>query len=354
MTAPVAYWHVPDIEAKLTEADRRGRHREGACARRRGPAAWWPPSPTPTATSSGCFRTRDRVLRYMPSLDSTVMSVLKARSSSSLVTRSPAVWASSGSPGPSSRPGMPLSAKEVTSVQPNLARGGCPLAFRSADRCGWSRAGDAAGLKSTTEIWSPTASCSTGRSHALSPGFGGGHVAVRSEAVVDRQRRPVWNDVPRHPAAHVHRLDGFAVAASVDDRFPGPVRPQPFQEGGRADGWRLFPSRGGRCGPGRPSARPPTLPLPGIRPRCVSRSARPSTARRRPRADRGGRRCDLEQAVVLPGDLLAGIEDIGEVDRGACPALRPAASITARPPFMSALPSPQRVSPSTRSAGRCR
>jgi predicted enzyme related to lactoylglutathione lyase len=38
MTSPVAYWHVPDIEAKLAEVT--------------AAAAWWPPSPTPTATSS--------------------------------------------------------------------------------------------------------------------------------------------------------------------------------------------------------------------------------------------------------------------------------------------------------------
>ena len=35
MTSPVAYWHVPDIEAKLAEVTAAGRHREGAPARRR-------------------------------------------------------------------------------------------------------------------------------------------------------------------------------------------------------------------------------------------------------------------------------------------------------------------------------
>src|SRR5680860_1456869 len=40
MTSPVAYWHVPDIEATLAEV-----------------TAGWPPSPTPMARSSGCFRT---------------------------------------------------------------------------------------------------------------------------------------------------------------------------------------------------------------------------------------------------------------------------------------------------------
>src|SRR5215831_13833879 len=44
MTSPVAYWQVPDIEAKLAEVA----------------AAWWPPSPTPTAMFSGWFRTDER------------------------------------------------------------------------------------------------------------------------------------------------------------------------------------------------------------------------------------------------------------------------------------------------------
>jgi len=39
MTSPVAYWHVPDLEAKLAEVTARGCHRERARARRR-----WRPS----------------------------------------------------------------------------------------------------------------------------------------------------------------------------------------------------------------------------------------------------------------------------------------------------------------------
>ena len=45
MTSPVTYWQVTDIEAKLAEVTA---------------AAWWPPSATPTATSSGCFRIHER------------------------------------------------------------------------------------------------------------------------------------------------------------------------------------------------------------------------------------------------------------------------------------------------------
>ena len=58
MTSPVAYWHVGDIEAKLAEVTAAGGtvkepHTTSAAG------AWWPRSPTPTATSSGCYRTRE-------------------------------------------------------------------------------------------------------------------------------------------------------------------------------------------------------------------------------------------------------------------------------------------------------
>ena len=62
MSAPVAYWHVADIEAKLAEVTAAGatvkepRTMSGA-------AAWWPPSPTPMATSSDCFSTNKRSYR---------------------------------------------------------------------------------------------------------------------------------------------------------------------------------------------------------------------------------------------------------------------------------------------------
>jgi predicted enzyme related to lactoylglutathione lyase len=59
MTSPVAYWHVPDIEAKLADVSAAGatvREPRATSAA----AAWWPPSPTPTATSPGCSRTGER------------------------------------------------------------------------------------------------------------------------------------------------------------------------------------------------------------------------------------------------------------------------------------------------------
>ncbi len=59
MTSPVAYWHVPDLEAKLAEVTAAGATvKEPAHS---VVAAWWPPSPTPTATSSGCSRTADKL-----------------------------------------------------------------------------------------------------------------------------------------------------------------------------------------------------------------------------------------------------------------------------------------------------
>jgi len=59
MTAPVAYWHVADIEAKLAEVTA-----AGAAVRSRrttsAAAASSPRSPTRTATSSGCCRIDER------------------------------------------------------------------------------------------------------------------------------------------------------------------------------------------------------------------------------------------------------------------------------------------------------
>ena len=59
MASPVPYWHVADIEAKLAEVTAAGAtvkeppHNVGG-------GRWWPPSPTPMATSWGCFRTPER------------------------------------------------------------------------------------------------------------------------------------------------------------------------------------------------------------------------------------------------------------------------------------------------------
>ena len=56
MTSPVAYWHVPDIEAKLAEVTAAGAT-VNEPAHDVGGSPWWPPSPTTMAMSSGCFRT---------------------------------------------------------------------------------------------------------------------------------------------------------------------------------------------------------------------------------------------------------------------------------------------------------
>ena len=56
MTSPVAYWHVPDIEAKLAEVTAAGAAVKEP-VRDVGGGRRWPLSPTPMATSSGCFRT---------------------------------------------------------------------------------------------------------------------------------------------------------------------------------------------------------------------------------------------------------------------------------------------------------
>ena len=57
-------------------------------------------------------------------------------------------------------------------------------------------------------------------------------------------------------------------------------------------------------------------------------------------------RLDLEQARVALLDLLAGVPDIGHVERRVPTTVRASSSMTARPPFMSAAPSPEHRSPS--------
>ena len=59
MTSPVAYRHVPDIEAKLAEVTAAGGTVKEP-VRDAVAAAWWPPSPTAMATSSGCSKTAER------------------------------------------------------------------------------------------------------------------------------------------------------------------------------------------------------------------------------------------------------------------------------------------------------
>ena len=56
MTSPVAYWQVPDIEAKLAEVTAAGAKVKEA-AHDVGGGRLVLPSPTPTATSSGSSRT---------------------------------------------------------------------------------------------------------------------------------------------------------------------------------------------------------------------------------------------------------------------------------------------------------
>ena len=56
MTSPVAYWHVPDIEAKLAEVTAAGATVKDARARRRRRPPGGHRSPTPTATSSGVLQ----------------------------------------------------------------------------------------------------------------------------------------------------------------------------------------------------------------------------------------------------------------------------------------------------------
>ena len=58
MTSPVAYWHVPDIEAKLAEVTAAGATVKDPAADVGG-GRLVATFTTPMATSSGCFRTDD-------------------------------------------------------------------------------------------------------------------------------------------------------------------------------------------------------------------------------------------------------------------------------------------------------
>ena len=55
MTSPVTFWEVSDIEAKLAEVIAPA-PRSTKRPTTSGAAASWPPSPTPTATSSGLLQ----------------------------------------------------------------------------------------------------------------------------------------------------------------------------------------------------------------------------------------------------------------------------------------------------------
>ncbi len=59
MTSPVTYWEVSDIEAKLAEVTAAGATVKEPAAMSAA-AASWPLSPTPMATSWGCFRILER------------------------------------------------------------------------------------------------------------------------------------------------------------------------------------------------------------------------------------------------------------------------------------------------------
>ena len=55
MTSPVAYWHVPDLEAKLAEVTAAGATVKEA-ATTSAAAAWWPPSPDRDGKCSGLLQ----------------------------------------------------------------------------------------------------------------------------------------------------------------------------------------------------------------------------------------------------------------------------------------------------------
>ena len=154
-----------------------------------------------------------------------------------------------------------------------------------------------------------------------------------------------------------HHLERLAVleAVDVDDvglvaRRAGPAPPTP-------GGSRCAPSTAARCGRARRRTAPRARARPGTRPRPSRRWARAAPRSRR-RAARRAPRTRCRSPLNSSAHLLALVERERDVVAGATrdrrAAARRGASSTARPPFMSADPSPCSTSPSTRGHRRCR
>ena len=154
-------------------------------------------------------------------------------------------------------------------------------------------------------------------------GLGLGRRAVGREAVVDRQHRP--GRAPRCRPRRPRRPRPGGPRGTRSRRAPagGPRRRRGAPAPGRGGGWRCGPSTAGRCGPARPARSSRTRMVPwqpaSMRPSVGSPSTAASPATRSGRCGE-----QLAQAVVLGGHLLAGVEDVGDVDRRARPPCGPA------------------------------
>ena len=170
--------------------------------------------------------------------------------------------------------------------------------------------------------------------------------AVGGEAVVEGDGGEVGDDVAGHAAGHHHRLEGLAVLAPLDD---GPALLEAVDEAQElaqaVDGVAAHP-RPRRVGPlpAQADLHPQRALAPGLQLAAGGLAEDRHVAGEQvgPVAQQVG------QAVVLGGDLLARVEDVGDVDRGIGDRLRAAPASRPGRPSCPALPRPHSTSPSMR------
>ena len=197
---------------------------------------------------------------------------------------------------------------------------------------------------SRTSTVSP--SSSTGASSARTVGLGAGRVAVGGEAVVERDGGAVGHDVAGHPALDPDRLERLAVLAAVEHGAPGLEGLDEGEQAAEAvDGVAAHPGPGGvgpgaarvtarRIVPWQPASRMPSVGSPRMASVAVE--------------EVGALAEEQLEAAVGAGDLLAGVEDVGDVDGGLASMRSARSRKTAMPPCMSDAPRPHTTSPSMR------
>ncbi len=237
------------------------------------------------------------------------------RSMLSRSTCSSGVWAIWGRRARSWRQGS-LLAKRATSVQPSFARTGSVWRLIIADRSGWSSAGAAAARhvddldarrrprggpprNPTAGTPRPPSRCGRGRS---------GAPTTRVTTVGD--------DVARHAAVDLDRLERLAVTAPVDLGLARLVLIESDQQLSPRAGSRSVPSRlvPMWAAPG-PSVTPATLIEPW-HPASIAPSVGSPSRARSPDEEVGSEIEQLGEPVVDRRHLLPGVEDVGDVDGG--------------------------------------
>ena len=141
--------------------------------------------------------------------------------------------------------------------------------------------------------------------------FGGGHIPVRREAVVHRDHAPVRDHVAGHAASDADRVQALVVAEAVDRRLPRLVAAQHVQDAARlVDGVAPHPGAGtvrttagrGDFGPHGALAAAFDLAAARLHQHCEV-----------PAEQLRALPAEPSQAVALRLDLLAVVEDVGDV-----------------------------------------